>query len=444
MQIEWDHIWDRLPLQVREAMECIDSNESYTPLMAAAALGDSETLKWLINETGRKQLDRGFEAFDYTGNLVKTGYALTEALLNKQLECAALLVAAGCDIDVLCSVRFSIDDRDWIGALDLDYHSALELSYNINQSFFKTLLERAEDPVMLAADNSTLISRSILRHDHDFIQHLAERWPQHRFLTPHPNADEWIPAGHYAALRVIFTKGKAQELALDTLRCISHTVGFCLSWPGSSHSADEESLLELIYEIGDPDLLKATQLDRYMPKKQTELRDQANKIKLNTLNLIEKAYSFIDLFNEVAAEIDPYLIVENNLISMVYHDTNALSTKSWAIDYLNYIWNNKNLEREKSADIIDKADTLCRYIDTIKTEIEKWLISDIDNEQAALRWLEKHLDGFADLSRIEPRRFDFTPEYSWVEEVTALTFGFRWLNHLRELENKQVFNERII
>lgn len=428
----WVNVWDELPEAVKEATT-IDSYGNYTPLTAAAALGDTETLTWLLELASPQQINHKFEVQDNMGNLLKTGNALTEALLNNHLDCAQQLFDAGCSVDILTSNCIDYDNADLANVNDFSYYSAIELVYARKVTDFDRWLNRANDLAMETPDGNTLISRAIRSHKHDLIQLIAKRRPQYRFMTPHSEADFLIPAGHYAALRVIFSNKKTRESTLETLRVVGRSIGFCMSWPGCEKSCEEESLVSLLIDIADPETLRLAKLDELDFRNTFALREQALRVSYESKRLIDKAYTFIDLFNTLASETcsDP------------------IANSDWAYTALDTLNSSTEWNKENEKEVFLQLNLLEEYIYTISERVNEWI--EKDNQvlyDAGLNWLNSKLIEFKSLIHRKNTEFSFadnqhTRDYMDIREVSPLYFGFEWLIQLRKLDQDNTFIGRV-
>ncbi|WP_027848792.1 ankyrin repeat domain-containing protein [Marinospirillum minutulum] len=449
----WDDVWDRLPEAIQEATT-IDSYGDYTPLTAAAALGDTETLTWLLKLVSPQQINHEFEVQDNMGNLLKTGNALTEALLNNHLNCAQKLFDAGCSVDILTSNCIDYDNADLANVGDYSYYSAIELAYARKVDNFDSWLYRANDLTIEAPDGNTLISRAIRSQKHDLIQLLANHCnPKYRFMTTHSEADYLIPAGHYAALRVIFSNKKARESALETLRVVGRSIGFCISWPGSEESCEEESLVSLLVAIADPEVLRLAQLDKLDFRSTFALREEALKVSYESKRLIDKAYTFIDLFNTVAPEIDPYVLTDNSLLSRLYNLQNTddpIANSDWAYTALDALCSSTKWDKENEKEVFSQLSLLEECIYTISELINEWI--DKDDQvlyDTGLNWLNSKLVEFKSLIHRRNTKFSFADYphmrgYMDARQVSPLCFGFEWLIQLRKLDQSNTVFGRAI
>lgn len=442
MSIQWEGIWDKLPEAIQEATT-IDSYGDYTPLTAAAALGDTETLAWLLKLVSPQQINHEFEVQDNMGNLLKTGNALTEALLNNHLNCAQQLFDAGCSVDILALNSTDYDNADLANAEDFSYYSAIELTYARKVANFDRWLYKANDFDMKAYDGSTLISRAICNHKHDLIQLVAKREPQCRFMTPHSEADFLIPAGHYAALRVIFSNKKVRESALETLRVVGRSIGFCISWPGCEESCEEESLVSLLVAIADPEVLRLAQLDKLDFRSTFALREEALKVSYESKRVIDKAYTFIDLFNTVAPEVDPYVLADSSLLSRLYNLQNTddpIANSDWAYTALDALCSSTEWDKENEREVFSHLSLLEECVYTISKLINEWIEKDDQVlYDTGLNWLNSKLVEFKGLIHRKNTEFSFADNphmhgYIDARQVSPLSFGFEWLIQLRKLD----------
>lgn len=428
----WDNVWDELPEAVKEATT-IDSYGDYTPLTAAAALGDAETLTWLLKLASPPQINHTFEVQDNMGNLLKSGNALTEALLNNHLDCVQQLFDAGCNVDILALNSTDYDNADLANAEDFSYYSAIELAYARKVANFDRWLYKANDFDMKAYDGSTLISRAICNHKHDLIQLVANREPQYRFMTPHSEADFLIPAGHYAALRVIFSNKKTREPALETLRVVGRSIGFCMSWPGCEKSCEEESLMSLLVSIADPEALRLAKLDTLDFRNTFALREQALKVSYESKRLIDKTYTFIDLFNTISSETGFDLIANSD----------------WAYTALDTLNSSTEWNKENEREVFLQLNLLEECIYTISERVNEWIERDDEAlYDTGLNWLNSKLVEFKSLIHRKNTEFSFadnqhTRGYIGVREVSPLYFGFEWLIQLRKLDQDNTFIGRV-